>query len=190
MGAAVPGEVRCSRNLATASKRSGWRGTRIKRKRGCCGARRRKISTAICSSGSCVLPARKTMSSSAMPASWRALRARIVAIGLGAVVLERAGDDDAIGGAPRCAKPLGRFLVLGGDEVDLPQARRQRAAECGDNRGSCDRSAGRLTIATRAPCPSRPQSDSATAPTRRAPASLGRRRRMAFRTAQLKSSGQ
>ena len=62
------------------------------------------------------------MSSSAMSASWRSdLRTRVVAIGLCAVVLERAGDDDSIWRCAECAKPVGRFIVLGGDEVDLPQ---------------------------------------------------------------------
>ena len=49
------------------------------------------------------------------------LRARVVAIGLSTVVLERAGDDDAIGRRAECAKAVGRFVVLSGDQVDLPQ---------------------------------------------------------------------
>ena len=80
------------------------------------------MSMAICSSGSCVLPARKTMSSSAMPASCaEGGGARIVAVGLGAVVLQRAGDVDALGRCAERAEALGRLVVLGGDEIDLPQ---------------------------------------------------------------------
>ena len=57
-----------------------------------------------------------------MPASCaERLRARIVAVGLCAVELERAGDVHAFGRCAECAEALGRFVVLRGDQIDLPQ---------------------------------------------------------------------
>ena len=130
------------------------------------------MSTAICSSGSCVLPARNTMSSSAKPASCaERARARVVAVGLGAVVFERAGDVDALGRRAERAEALGRFVVLRGDQIDLPQHAGRRAAECGGSRESCWSLSRPLMIATRAPCRfGGARSGSATAPARPAPA--------------------
>ena len=69
--------------------------------------------------------------------------ARIVAVGLGAVVFERAGDVHAVGRRAERAKPLGRLLVLGGDEIDLPQHAADERADAAVAAGSCGRSAGR-----------------------------------------------
>ncbi len=49
------------------------------------------------------------------------LRLRVVAVGLGAVVFERAGDMDAVRRSAERAESVGGLVVLGGDEIDLPQ---------------------------------------------------------------------
>ena len=109
-----------SSNFATASNRSGCRGTRISRNCGCCGDKRRKISTAICSSGSCVLPARKTMSSSAMPASWRSATVRELWRSVCAPsYFSEPVTSHAIGRCAERPKSLGRLVVLCRDEIDL-----------------------------------------------------------------------
>src|SRR3954466_15677726 len=56
------------------------------------------------------------------------LRARILAIGLRAVVLERSRNEDSIGRRAERAKAVGRFVVLCGNEIDLPQHRRNERA--------------------------------------------------------------
>src|SRR5688572_18214837 len=48
-------------------------------------------------------------------------RARIVAIGLSAVVFQRPGHMHAVGGCAKGTKSLGRFGILSGDEIDLSQ---------------------------------------------------------------------
>src|SRR6478752_431633 len=48
-------------------------------------------------------------------------RSWVVAIGLRTVVLKRSGDNDTLRWSTKCAKAVGRFVVLSGEQVDLPQ---------------------------------------------------------------------
>ena len=116
--------------------------------------------------------------------------ARIVAIGLRAVVFERAGDVDAVGRRAERAEPLGRLLVLGGDEIDLPQhaaTKRPNAAVAGKavvaQPAVDDRDAGPVLFRRRDQI--RPQLQLGE----HQAASAGRAASR-VRTAQLKSSGQ
>ena len=118
-----------------------------------CG-KRRKVSRAIASSGSWVLPARKTMSSSANAGEF-AQRAwsRIVAIGLGAVELDRAGDVDAFPAGARVRGTARRRSSFWAAIRSI--SREQRGDERSDAAVAAKaavRSSRPLTMATVAPC--------------------------------------
>ena len=68
------------------------------------------------------------MSSAARPGEFRqAPRGRVVAIGLGAVVLHGTGDVDGFRPGPQDMKPLSVGYILNGNAVDLlQQARNER----------------------------------------------------------------
>ena len=104
----------------------------------------RKVSRASASSGSCVLPARSTMSSAAMPASAASRRVGGLARSVWAPsYFSRAGDVNRLRPRSQVAKPLGVLFVLHGQTGRSAAASRRPAAECGDSRGSSSRSAGR-----------------------------------------------
>ena len=82
----------------------------------------RKTCRATDSSGSCVLPARKTMSSVRQSGQCgQATRGGIVAIGLGAIVLHGTGDLDCFRPGPQDAESLGIGRILHGDAIDAPK---------------------------------------------------------------------
>ena len=119
---------------ATAWNRSGWRGTMISRSRGQSPLNCRKTSRAADSSGSCVLPARKTMSSAAKPGQFgQPKRGGVPAIGLGAVVLHGARHVDGSRPGAQCQEPPGIRFILHGDAIDASAAAAPSAGGCGDN---------------------------------------------------------
>ena len=111
-----------SSNLATVSKRSGWRGTMISRRRGYCGARLAEDVDRDLLFGF-LRAAGEENDVVVRDAGQFAERggARIAAIGLSAVVFQRAGDVDAVGRRTERAEAVGRFFVLRRDQIDLPQ---------------------------------------------------------------------
>ena len=153
---------------------------------------RSKTSRASDSSGSCVLPARKTMSSSAMPASCasrcvfgmlRSVRApsNLIEPVICTAARPSAERDETARHIPRSARRSGRSCPAraAASQRDPPVAAKALFAE-----PAVDDRDLRAVLAW----PRRP--GSATAPARPAPAASGRMRRIARRTAQVKSSGQ